>query len=494
MAGGYKVTVEPVLLLHMLAVFMQIFTLQDLIYAKVCLQTFSEDECTDIYDTSNAEVLNRVQTKASHWVLSSTLSMALPSIIAAQFIGSWSDTYGRKIPLILPSLGGIFSSLVYIIMSVYLSHVPVAYVILASVISGTFGGFAACIMTCMSYIAQVSSMRARTMRVGVIESMVFVGGTMGPFMGGWLQDAGGRQVVFTVILALHAANVIYIIFVVKNIQPRHPPQTKWWQAGFSFRHLRDSLSTIIKSRQENRRTYLLCLLLAASFVMICSSGEMEISYLFVKDKPLQWTLDKYTWFISLKYALGAMSLLAILPLCRKFSDTKILFIGLLGKMFGLILLGFAQTDTMVYFVAVVSMSSTWCLPAIRSSMSKLVEPHEQGKMFASIATVEVACVLVASGLFNSVYPATRHIMHGLTFEIAAASLVVPLILTLVLHKSLEVFRQYENVETGEEANEESCVDAPTQLTPETPQLSEPDEPIYPGSETTEDQTQRKESY
>lgn len=37
MAIGYKITVEPVLFLYMLAVFMLYPALQDLIYTKVCM-------------------------------------------------------------------------------------------------------------------------------------------------------------------------------------------------------------------------------------------------------------------------------------------------------------------------------------------------------------------------------------------------------------------------------------------------------------------------
>lgn len=71
-----------------------------------------------------------------------------------------------------------------------------------------------------STLFQVSSFRTRTVRVGILESMIFMGGTIGPLLGGWVQEAGGRPATFTVIMACHAAIVIYIILCVRNIPPR----------------------------------------------------------------------------------------------------------------------------------------------------------------------------------------------------------------------------------------------------------------------------------
>ncbi|XP_042239452.1 proton-coupled folate transporter-like [Homarus americanus] len=100
------------------------------------------------------------------------------------------------------------------------------------------------------------------------------------------------------------------------------------------------------------------------------------------------------------------------------------------------------------------MLSTWPLPILRSAMSKLVEPNEQGKMFACIALLENACTLVASGVFNSIYPATRHIFRGFTFIMGAGILLFSIIILSVMHKALHQFSKYDSVELAEEAREE----------------------------------------
>lgn len=446
----YRVTVEPVLFLYMLGIFMLLPALQDLIYSKVCLETFSKDVCDDLYSSKNSEALDVVQSNSSHWVLGSTLALAFTSIITAQFLGSWSDTYGRKIPMLLPPLGGVFASFVYIVLSVEMTEAPVSLILLASVIAGLGGGFTSCIMTCMSYVAQVSDTLARTVHVGILESMIYVGGTLGPLLGGWMQQAWGRSTTFTVIMAVNATIIVYIVMFVRNILPRHPPEASWVKSGCSFHHLRRSAATVFKQRQEKRRTCLLWLLAAASLVMFCTAGEIDISYLYVKDKPIKWPFVKYTWYFSFKYGLGALALAVILPLCSRAPDMLLVVAGLISKIVGFVILALAWNDATVFSSAAVALLSSWPVSIIRAAMSKLVEPSEQGKLFAFVALLENSCTLLASGVFNSLYPATRHILHGFTFFMAAVLLLIVVLIVSVLHHSLLRINTIEFEELSEE--------------------------------------------
>ena len=58
-----------------------------------------------------------------------------------------------------------------------------------------------------------------------------------------------------------------------------------------------------------------------------------------------------------------------------------------------------------------------------------------GKVFACIALVENACTLVASGVFNSVYPAVRHVKHGFVFLISAFVLIIPVVFTMYVYQN-----------------------------------------------------------
>ena len=65
---------------------MQYSVFQDLVYQKTCFDNFNSTVCKDL--NNNKEALDVVQKQASHWILGSTVSLTIPSIIVANYLGS----------------------------------------------------------------------------------------------------------------------------------------------------------------------------------------------------------------------------------------------------------------------------------------------------------------------------------------------------------------------------------------------------------------------
>lgn len=107
---------------------------------------------------------------------------------------------------------------------------------------------------------------------------------------------------------------------------------------------------------------------------------MDVAYLFTKDEPLAWSYETYSYYFGLKFGVGALSLIALSPVVRRLSLQEAITccIGLVSKAAGLVLHGFATTTVMMFCVPFVSMFNTFCLPSIRSLLSKQVEPNELG--------------------------------------------------------------------------------------------------------------------
>ena len=110
------------------------------------------------------------------------------------------------------------------------------------------------------------------------------------------------------------------------------------------------------------------------------TGEMDVSFLYTKDEPLGWTYDKYSYYFGFKYGLGASVLILLSPIARRFSlqEITICCFGLVSKAAGLTLHGLANTTFQMFIVAPLSMFNTFCIPSIRSLLSKQVEPNELG--------------------------------------------------------------------------------------------------------------------
>lgn len=319
--------------------------------------------------------------------------------------------YDRKWPLLLPACGMVLASIVYILMSVYES-IPVSMIVLASFLSGIFGGFVSCIMAVMSYISAISSEESRSLRVNMLEAMTFVGGTIGPFIGGALLGAtGSHAAVFLVILAFYVIVIAYVVLCVPSIKHTNTSTGDSFTLTsgnacaklFSCHHFESSLRTCFRPRPNNRRRSLLLLLASALITMTITAGlfieklesnaadqrqtcfllpgEMDVAYLYTKDEPLGWSYKTYSYYFGLKYGIGALSLIILSPLARRYNVQEALTccVGLVSKSAGLVLHGFATTTVMMFCVPFVSMFNTFCLPSIRSLLSKQVEPNELGK-------------------------------------------------------------------------------------------------------------------
>lgn len=89
---------------------------------------------------------------------------------------------------------------------------------MGSALTGLCGGFSGCTMATMSYVADVSSAGGRTARVMVLESMTFLGGTLGPLLAGALLPAAGRAAVFALIMVSHLLVVAYVAFVLPQVR------------------------------------------------------------------------------------------------------------------------------------------------------------------------------------------------------------------------------------------------------------------------------------
>lgn len=432
-----EITVEPVLFLYMFGTYMQYVAFQDLVYNKVCSSKFDKHSCDNLYDPSNKDELDTVQNESSAWILWSTIALSVPSIFSSAYIGSWSDRYSRKLPLILPPLGNVFGSLVYIIMSTF-QNAPISLIILSSFLSGVLGGFVSCIMSVMAYISAITEKQERTVRIGVLESMSFLGGTFGPFLGSLLMRVGGHSYVFLTILTVNCFIIIYVIAVLDELQ-----EEKLEQMGggncctrvFTLHHMLQAFAVFCKPREGLQRLHLWLVSIAAVVIMVSIAGEMDVAYLFAKDKPLQWDFSLYNYYFAVKYALEAVGLLVLLPILKyRFAlrDTTLCLLGLISKTASLVLLGFSYT-TVIMFMAPIAGMLEISVTTIRSFISKLVLPQEQGKAFALFGCIQNICSLLGSLVFNSLYPHTRNFFHGFVFLYAAATMLIPTVIVGVVH-------------------------------------------------------------
>lgn len=278
------ITVEPVMFLYMFSIFLQFITMQALVYEKVCTRNFNSTVCANIENETYKVSEEFVQKTTSTWILYINLAMGLPSLLSVVlFLGPWGDRLGRKIPVISPLIGAALAGINNIINSVYMDA-PLEYLLIGCFLNGIMGGFIAALMAMYSYIAHVSTPEYRTVKIGILEAMIFLSGTVGTALSGVILDRTSYVFVFSFLEGIMVLALLYTIFWIDNVKPDDVLSTSMKTKGFCQTYFLDALNDAFKCVYDKRRSknflYLALLMVIIFFLMVATVGWYTSVYLF----------------------------------------------------------------------------------------------------------------------------------------------------------------------------------------------------------------------
>ena len=262
-----RITVEPVLFLYMFCLFMSFPLIQQLAFKKICLEKYDTGTCKNLTKADE----NFVQEHTSEWILHQSIALAVPSIFASLIFGSWSDKVGRKLILVLPSVGGALLYVSHILNSVFMS-LNVNVIIIGVFISGLFGGYATTLLGVFSYMSDITDKVQRTSRIAVLESMIFLGATAGNLLGGVLVDHGSFMAAFGVCLAVNLITILYVwLLLPESYFPQDDQEVKCSLiVVHAYNHLKKAFQVLTKQRPRHQRRNLLVVMFGAMSIVLIS--------------------------------------------------------------------------------------------------------------------------------------------------------------------------------------------------------------------------------
>lgn len=445
--GSFKfnlrdITVEPVLFLYMFAVSIVFPTLQALAYDKVCYQKYNNSFCEQLrnatFQHEHPEETDYVQSETSHWILFGNIALTVPACFTVVlFLGSFGDKVGRKFPIILPLIGAIMQAVSCLLNSVYPSA-PLGLLLMGPILSGCCGGIIACLMAVFSYISHLASAESKTMRIGIVESMIFLAGTLGVFVSGMMLDRTSFTFVFSFSLCLLCLALVYTVFCLPDIKPTELVTPTKWCGRWIVDSLKEWVVILKQPRGPRVRVVLFLLILSIDLILLCTVGELDILLLFLRREPLSWPQSMYGYYKGMENLLRGLVLVTVLPLLKKkmkTRDTSLAMAGMASKSMGLILLGVANQTWIVFLSGVFGMGQGFIAAGIRSMMSSLVKKNEQGRLFSILAVSEIVVAMIAAVLFNTIYPRTLHFFPGFCFIMAAAISLVAFCIIFYMHQT-----------------------------------------------------------
>jgi len=432
-----NVTVEPAMFSYFLAIFLLYSVFQPTVFNRVCTTHLSSNsssslnasQCSTIYSLNSSDAkaaIKIINTETNHWIKISSICSTIPSLFVDCLMGSWSDLFGRKMPMYLPSVGGLLATIVYIVVICF-EEVGVGWLCLASLLSGAFGGFTSVIANSFAFVTSISENENRTLRCSVVESMIHLSATVGPFLSKFLKLSLSPLAVFIASGCCHLVNIIYCANMKDPTKIQQKKKKITFRSLFSFSHFLDSFKTVIAPREGSRRALLIILLLGLFIVQNVIAGELDILYIFLANIGASHVFD---YFFGLKNFLGAVALLVILPIAKWFGvgDYLLCLGGLISLVLGMVVLGLSQTATMVFVSGFVGVGSKLVDSILRALISQVVSIEEVGKIFGVVAVIGDLAIILGALLFNSLYTPLSYYLPGATYFMGSSMLLAPLTL------------------------------------------------------------------
>lgn len=273
-----NVTIEPVLFLFITGISIHIVTVDNLLIEKVCLtiDKYSEEVCKHIEDQKYSDKIDHVQKHVATWKIIIGLSSAIPSIFYSIIVGSWSDKHGRKPFIVIPIIGLVIETVVYMVLA-HSMESPVWLMILPQIIGTLFGGYG-CFVCSLAYIVDVSTDKSRTIRIAILEGCAAVGIPLGIAIGGGVFKAYRYLGVFATSACIEVIAVLYAIFLLKESNTKLIASTMWQKIRDLFRvnNIVDSFKAFNAPRERRIKVIMITIL----FCQMVKTFAMEGKYIF----------------------------------------------------------------------------------------------------------------------------------------------------------------------------------------------------------------------
>lgn len=407
----------------------------------VCFNMFPRavDRCYNL--ENHPDIEDDVQKQATSYIVYYKVLSNLPALILGLFCGAWSDKYGRKLPMVLPSIGTTFATLLY--MSANISpKSSTAFFLCGSLVHGCFGKTSMISMAVHSYTVDITDSDRRTRKLGILAAMQFLGMFIGSLVSGLLLDNTDVLTTYCCASFMHASVVVLALAAVyETVTASEGTEVFPCRTIFRPENFKASLMVILKQREFNLRRCISALLFVLVLHQTCRTGLTDVTLLYTELPPLSWPTSWFGYLAAADNAAMGIVLLIILPVLSnvfKLSDSFISIFGLACASLRFVILAWSKQTWMVWVAISIGSFGGLINSPVRSLLSKLVHEDEVGKIFSVLGSGETIAKFQAL-LFTALYGTTIDIFPGFSFVLASILYSVMAVIIGLVHVSTKEF-------------------------------------------------------
>ena len=345
------ITVEPVLALYVLAYTAYQMLMEQFLYSvisdmhnvtSIVRQDVGNNMCEADIDDPMYLKHEVIQAEMTYWMLYLNLSTSVPAMFVTLAFGSTSDTYSRKLPIILPVIASI-SQITTCLMLLYFK-LSISILFLASILEGLFGSFPTLLMACSAYTGDTVSNQNRSLRMAFNQICVGLGSASAELTLGIITRTYGFIIPLLIVLCIQLINITYVAFLLPEPK-RHKSRAKW-----SLRAIFIEPFTKMLYRETLDQKYMLRLTLGITTTFsLASMGRISIQILFLQDFPFCWNAKMVGITVSVSALLNTLGTICPVVLLNKWlGDAASMLLSTCTSTISMVVMAFSVTENMVF--------------------------------------------------------------------------------------------------------------------------------------------------
>ena len=266
----------------------------------------------------------------------------------------------------------IYYLFIIIVLNVNSVIILLIFLHTASALAGLGGYYPTMVLALLAYVADTSPPDSRALRLGILEAIAFICGTVVYFVSGvWIKNYG-YQSIYLVILSLHLLNLVYVVILLPESLPQELKKNK---AVLSCNSIKTIFTVYFKKRLG--RWVLITLLVCAVVVYLAGFVVQTLLVLFGKRDPLCWESSVIGYFLGTALFSKAVGAVVGIKLCSCLgvSNFGAVQIGIIFLMGSLIMIGFSRTTLEMFLgevkfvLSLVNLITTLYLSNLQKSFS-----------------------------------------------------------------------------------------------------------------------------
>ena len=216
-SGLNKVTVEPFLFLSMFVAFLTWVAFPQMILNNNCLRTHNKTRCAAMFTGSYKQDYDIVQEESTLWFGGFLGIATFIAILTLPLVGTLSDRFGRYKIMFLAPVSQLLQAITMVGVLYHGLEYQTWALLLPGFMPGMVGNVSGLYVLAASYITDITSEEARTLRLTLVDSAVQLASLSSTLCSGFIIEAYGYFGIFVANIISLVLALSYLIFCVKSV-------------------------------------------------------------------------------------------------------------------------------------------------------------------------------------------------------------------------------------------------------------------------------------